>query len=219
MDQFISCFGQSGHALLLDCRSLEYELLPLNESARIVICNSNVKHELVSGEYNRRRGDCEAGVAYLRQYLPNVRALRDVTPEQLEQYGTGMPEVTFRRCRHVVTENARALAAAEALKSGDLERFGNLMFQSHRSLQLDYEVSCAELDMLVDLAQQQSGVLGARMTGGGFGGCTVNLVAAEHAQSFGEILQREYHNTVGLEADIYVCTPSDGASELAVQPT
>ena len=124
MDQFISCFGRANHALLLDCRSLAYELLELDDRVRIVVCNTMVKHELASGEYNRRRADCEAGVRFLQQFLPEARALRDVSLAQLERYGTGLPNVTYKRCRHVITENARVLRAAKALKESDLGRFG-----------------------------------------------------------------------------------------------
>lgn len=214
MDQFISCFGKAQHALLLDCRRLTYEYLPVDEGVRIVICNTNVKHELASGEYNRRRTECEAGVRHLRQYLPDIKALRDVTPPQLEQFAAGMPEIVYRRCRHVVTEDERALSAAEALKSGDLKRFGELMFASHHSLQRDYEVSCPELDAMVDIARGSSGVYGARMTGGGFGGCTVNLVEARRVEGFTVNIQREYEAATKLRADVYVCNASQGAGEV-----
>jgi len=214
MDQFIACFGQPGHALLLDCRSLDFELLPMENRARIVICNSNVKHELASGEYNKRRADCEAGVAYLQRGLPAIRALRDVNPAQIEEYGARMPRTIYRRCRHVVTENVRVQSAAAALWANNLRRFGDLMFESHRSLQFDYEVSCPELDLLVNLAQDSRGVFGARMTGGGFGGCTVNLVDEGETEAFIETIRREYNAATGLHASVYVCTPGAGASEV-----
>jgi galactokinase len=214
MDQFISCFGQANHALLLDCRDLEYRLLKLAEQVRIVICNTKVKHELASGAYNRRRADCAAGVEYLRQYLPGIHALRDVTLAELEHYGRNLPEVTFRRCRHVVTENERVLAAGEALQSGDLIEFGQLMVESHRSLRHDYEVSCRELDIMVEIAQKLRGVFGARMTGGGFGGCTVNLVSADAVDRFHKTIAGEYEAATGLRPDIYVCGTADGAAEL-----
>src|SRR5271167_3509880 len=214
MDQFISCFGQANHALLLDCRGLEYRLLRIGARVRIVICNTKVKHELASSEYNRRRADCEAGVRYLQQYLPRIHALRDVTLAELEHYGGPLPEVTFRRCRHVVTEDERVLAAAEALQSADLNGFGQLMVESHRSLRDDYEVSCPELDIMVEIAQKLRGVFGARMTGGGFGGCTVNLVSADTVEGFRKTMAREYQAASGLQPDIYICTTADGAAEV-----
>jgi galactokinase len=214
MDQFISCHGQANQALLLDCRSLEYKLLPLPAQVRLVICNTMVKHELASGEYNVRRAECEAGVRHLAQTLPDVRALRDVTMEALVQHGSELPEVILRRCRHVVSENARVLAAATALEDGDLEIFGQLMGESHRSLRDDYEVSCAELDLMVELANKITGVYGARMTGGGFGGSTINLVAAEHVAQFKEAVMTQYEQATGTKPEVYVCTAAEGAEEV-----
>jgi galactokinase len=145
MDQFIAAFGRADHALMLDCRSLAYELLPLNSDVRLVICNTMVKHELAGGEYNKRRADCEAGVKALQKHLPDITALRDVTPEQLERYKDELPERVYRRCRHVVTEDQRVTDSAAALKAGDLKKFGQLMYASHNSLRDDYEVTCDEL--------------------------------------------------------------------------
>jgi len=217
MDQFISCFGEAHHALLLDCRSLDFEPLELPHSIRIVICNTMVKHELAAGEYNRRRAECEAGVRFLQRFLPDIRALRDVSEGQFAAYSSGMPEVIRRRCRHVISENARVLEAANALRRDNLERFGELMSQSHVSLRDDYEVSCGELDRMVELANKCRGVYGARMTGGGFGGCTVNLVRADEAEEFKATIAREYHEKVGLQPDIYVCTAAEGAREITGQ--
>ncbi len=214
MDQFISCFGRANHALLLDCRSLKYELLKIEDRVRIVVCNTMVRHELADGEYNHRRADCEAGVRFLQRYIPEIRALRDVTIAQLGKYGADLPATTFRRCRHVISENARVLDAAQALKNGDLTRFGDLMYASHTSLRDDYEVSCKELDLIVNLARKCRGVLGSRMTGGGFGGCTVNLVEAETVEEFKASISREYEGETGLLPEIYVCTAADGASEI-----
>jgi galactokinase len=214
MDQFISCFAQANHALLLDCRGLEYQLLKIAEQVRIVICNTKVKHAHASGEYNRRRADCEAGVRYLQEHLPGIHALRDVTLEELDRYGGSLPEVTFRRCRHVITENDRVLAAAKALQSADLSEFGQLMVESHRSLSDDYEVSCPELDIMVRIAQNLRGVFGARMTGGGFGGCTVNLVNTDAVEEFHKTIAREYEAATGLQPDIYIGTAADGAAEV-----
>ena len=214
MDQFISLFGQAQKALMLDCRSLEFRLLPLPDNVRLLICNTMVKHELASSAYNERRAQCEAGVKHLAQFLPNVTALRDVTIEELEQFARDLPEVVYRRCRHVVTENARVLAAANALERGDLNDFGGLMAESHQSLRDDYEVSGKELDLMVDLARKIEGVYGARMTGGGFGGCTVNLVAQEHVEEFRQFVADGYEQVTKLTPQIYVSRASDGAGEV-----
>lgn len=215
MDQFISANGHEGQALMLDCRSLEYRLLPIPRGMSLVICNSMVKHSIAGGEYNERRGQCEAGVAAIRRHLPQVRALRDVTAEQLEQHKASMPEVVYRRCRHVISENARVERAAAALKSGDVRAFGRLMGESHASLRDDYEVSCRELDILVEIADAQPGIVGARMTGGGFGGCTVNLVESGQAEAARERIAIEYHQRTGTHPDIYVCTAAEGAEEVS----
>jgi galactokinase len=214
MDQFISCFGKRGHALLIDCRSLEHELLPLSDEVKIVVCNTKVKHNLAGGEYNQRRAGCEAAVRYLKNSLHEIRALRDVTMQELEKFGRGLPEETYRLAHHVVSENARVEAAATALKGGNLERFGKLMYESHRSLRDDYKVSCDELDLMVELASAREGVVGARMTGGGFGGCTVNLVNKESVADFVEKVAVGYLKKTGITPEIYVCEAADGASKV-----
>jgi len=214
MDQFVALFGQAQRALLLDCRSLEFKLLPLPDTVNLVICNTMVKHALASSAYNERRAQCEAGVKHLAQFLPNVKALRDVTIEQLERFGRDLPEVVYRRCRHVITENARVLAAGEALVQDDLHRFGELMAESHRSLRDDYEVSSRELDLMVELADKVEGVYGARMTGGGFGGSTVNIVDAAHVERFKRNVAQEYEQVMAVNPEIYVCEPSNGAEEI-----
>jgi galactokinase len=213
MDQFISCCGKAGTALMLDCRSLEYRLLPLPEHVRLVICNTMVKHELGSSEYNTRRAECEAGVKHFAKLLPDIQALRDVSVNDLKRCGRDLNEVIFKRCRHVITENARVMEAATALERNDLNAFGGLMAESHRSLRDDYEVSCAELDTMVDLATQVEGVYGARMTGGGFGGCTINLVKAESVAEFKRTVARGYEQATGLAPEIFVCSTADGASQ------
>ncbi len=204
MDQFISCCGKAGHALRLDCRSLEYTLVPV-AGASLVICNSGVKHALASGEYNQRRTACEEGARLL-----GVRALRDVDLAQVES----LPAELVPLCRHVVSENARVEDGAAALARGDLHTFGQLMRASHRSLRDDYRVSCQELDLLVDLALGCPGVYGARMTGGGFGGCTVNLVRPEAVDDFQRVLGESYARVVGRAPEVYVCQPGDGAKEI-----
>jgi galactokinase len=211
MDQFVSLYGQKDHALMLDCRALSFESLLIPDTVKLVISNTMVKHELASGEYNRRRADCEEAVRRLSEFLPGIRALRDVSAEQLEQYRGMISEVTYKRALHVVTENARVLDSAEALRSGDIVRFGKRMAESHRSLRDLYEVSCRELDLMVDLAYQQKGVYGARMTGGGFGGATINLVDARYAGEFKEKIAKSYQRETGLVPQIYICKPAEGA--------
>ena len=214
MDQFVSLFGQAQHALLLDCRSLEFKLLPLPDNVRLIICNTMVKHELASSAYNERRAQCETGVRLLAQFYPNVRALRDVTIEQLEQHRSELSEVVYRRCRHVTRENARVIEAGAALEQHDLNRFGKLMGESHVSLRDDYEVSSDELDLMVELAQNIDGVYGARMTGGGFGGSTVNLVKEEQAEEFRARVAEGYERVTGLKPEIYVRSAGNGAEEI-----
>lgn len=215
MDQFISCYGQTGHALMLDCRTLDYQLLPLPENVKLVVCNTMVKHELASSEYNARRAECEEAVRLLAQDLPEIQSLRDVSISDLERAAAGLPEVIRKRSRHVTSENARVIAAAAALQRADLKTFGRLMRESHRSLRDDYEVSCKELDLMVEIASQAAGVFGARMTGGGFGGCTINLVAAESVDSFKQVVAGSYEQATGLEPQIYACSPAQGAERVA----
>jgi galactokinase len=218
MDQFVSANASSGHALLLDCRSLEYEHVPLDTSqTAVVICNTNVKHDLATSEYNVRRSECERGVQILKQFLPSISELRDVSIVDFERYADRLPEIVRQRCRHVVTEIARTLEAADALRKNDLINFGKLMWESHNSLRDDYEVSSAELDLLVEIANRSEGVLGARMTGGGFGGSTVNLVHRENLDSFTDKITIEYTQRIGFEPTIYVSEAADGASEVEFQ--
>jgi galactokinase len=210
MDQFISCCGRQGQALMLDCRSLDYRLLRIPGGIRLVICNTMVKHELASGEYNRRRADCESGTRQLAEILPGVTSLRDVTLEDLEKHKGSLTAIIYRRCRHVISENARVAAAAGALERGDLERFGILMGDSHLSLKDDYEVSCDELDLMVELSRLGAGVFGSRLTGGGFGGCTINLVRSENVEEFKREVAGAYERATGRAPEIYVCATADG---------
>jgi galactokinase len=214
MDQFVASHGQRDHALMLDCRSLEYRLLPLPEDACLVISNTMVKHSIAKGEYNQRRAECEAGVQALAKYLPNVRALRDVTSENLDTYGRDLPDAVLRRCRHVVSENTRVIQAAAALETGDLEAFGSLMQQSHRSLRDDFEVSCSELDLMVQLGEQVEGVYGTRMTGGGFGGCTITLIQAGCVEGFQQTIREGYERATGCQPEIYACSAADGVCQV-----
>ena len=212
MDQFVSCLGKAGHALLLDCRSLEYKLIPIPDSLRLVICNTMVKHEHASGAYNRRREECDEGVKILAQWYPEIRALRDVSVEQLQRHAAKIPEVIYKRCLHVVSENERVLAGARYMTEGDVSRFGALMRESHRSLRDLFEVSCRELDVMAEIAESLTGYCGGRMTGGGFGGCTVNLVKTGDAQKFAEQISERYNAALGIKPDVYVCSAANGAS-------
>jgi galactokinase len=217
MDQFASVHALKGHAILLDCRSLEAKNIPLRlHEHQIVICDSRVRHTLASSEYNRRRQDCELGVKLLSKVLPGIHALRDVTLEELEANRSLMPEPVLRRCRHVISENERTLKGADALAHGDLDAMGRLMYASHRSLRDDYEVSCRELDLLVQSALAHPGVLGARMTGGGFGGCTVNLVERRRISTFRETVSREYQSETHITPDIFGAEASQGAEEITL---
>ncbi|HVF87246.1 MAG TPA: galactokinase [Pyrinomonadaceae bacterium] len=214
MDQFVAALGQKGHALLIDCRTLEATPVPLDTSGMaVVICDTNVKHELSSSEYNVRRAECERGVELLRAALPRIRALRDVSVEEFYRHEGLLPEPIRRRCRHVVTENERTLAAARSLNDGDLDGMGHLMYASHRSLRDDYEVSCRELDVLVEIAADL-GTIGARMTGGGFGGSTVNLVRRAALAEFQRTVAREYTRTTNLSPTIYISEAGSGAKEV-----
>jgi galactokinase len=212
MDQFISCLGKAGHALLLDCRSLEFKLIPVPEGVRLVICNTMVKHEHASGAYNRRRDECDEGVQILRQWYPEIRALRDVSVEQLEQHMAETPATIYKRCLHVVSENRRVQEGAKYLAGGEVNRFGDLMRESHRSLRDLFEVSCRELDVMAEAAESLEGYCGGRMTGGGFGGCTVNLVNTGDAQEFASQIAERYQAAIGIKPDIYVCSAANGAS-------
>lgn len=214
MDQYIACMGQASQALLIDCRTLANEAVPLDlREARIVVCNSMVKHELAAGEYNTRRAECNEGVRRLAQHLPGIQSLRDVSVEEFDQVAAVLPDTIRRRCNHVITENERVTLAVAALKRGDFPFFGKLLYASHESLRHDYEVSCRELDLLVEIARQAPGVYGGRLTGGGFGGCTVNLVAAEHVSAFTESVRQTYAAATNLTPECYVCLASDGVKE------
>jgi galactokinase len=212
MDQFISRLGARGQALLIDCRSLDYRLVPLRlDGARLLVCNTNVQRGLVDSEYNRRRAECAEAVARLRRWLPEVQALRDVTAEHLERYAADLPPVVYRRARHVVSENARTLAAVDALAAGDLAELGRHLNASHDSLRDDYQVSCRELDALVDICRADPATYGARMTGGGFGGCMIALVAAGALDRVEAAIRREYPARTGLQPALYRVEVVDGA--------
>lgn len=215
MDQFASVLCKENHALLLDCRSLETRQIPLEiGDAVIAVCDTKVKHKLASSEYNTRRRECETGVGILRQQLPGIKSLRDVSENDFEKLQNLLPENIKKRCRHVINENVRTLAAAESLQKNDLENVGKLMFLSHESLRDEYEVSSIELDILVEIARNVPCVFGARMTGGGFGGCTVNLLKRESLGEFQKQINQKYSETFGFEPEIYLFKASNGASEI-----
>jgi galactokinase len=216
MDQFISTLAQEGTALFLDCRDLSVSLVPLRFEAKVVVCDSRVQRSLDGSEYNRRRGECEEAVRLLRSALEDITALRDVRSEQLELHRSLLSDILYKRARHVVAENERVLQGINLLKRDRVEAFGDLLYQSHESLRSDYQVSCPELDLLVDLARKQPGTLGARMTGAGFGGCTVNLVRTADMERFRMEVTRGYQSSTGKEPFIYVCTPSQGVTSRMV---
>jgi len=208
MDQFASAFGVENHALFLDCRSLGWEPIPLS-SAKFIICNTKTKHDLADGEYNKRRADCEEAARLLGH-----ESLRDVTLAEFTEKSTALPERLKMRARHVITENRRVLDAVECLQNNNLAEFGRLMNASHESLRADYEVSSRELDLMVEIVRAQPGVLGARMTGGGFGGCTVNLLESDVSESLIANVRAEYKKATGISSEIYICNAAQGISEI-----
>ena len=216
MDQYASVFGREGSAIQIDCRSLQHEYVPLPPEVSIVAVNSMVKHELGSSAYRDRVAECQAAVAAISAIKPEVKSLRDVSPELFEEVQDRIPELPRRRARHVVSDTQRVLDLAVAARAHDLQKMGDLFVASHRSMQHDYEISCEEIDFLVDSAIKIPGVYGSRMTGGGFGGCTVNLVAPSAVGDFRERLSDEYKNRFGHVAAFYDCKPATGAGPLGV---
>jgi galactokinase len=215
MDQLVSMLGRLGHALLIDCRSLQTRAVPLPaDRACLLVFDSGVRHRHASGEYNVRRSQCEQAVERLGAVLPGIRALRDVTPDQLARHAGALPEPLLRRARHVVGEIDRTVQAASALSQGDLAGFGRLMFASHRSLRDDYEVSVAELDALVAAAADAPGMLGARMTGGGFGGCAVALVESGQVEAAAGTIATEFARRFGRTPEWFLTGAADGAGEI-----
>ncbi len=213
MDMFASMMGHANHVIKLDCRSLDYSYAPLEMAGiSIVLCDSDVKHSLVTSEYNTRRAECEAGVRFLQAYYPTIKSLRDVTMEMLDQHLRDTEPLIYRRCAYVVQENQRLLDGVVKLEAGDIAAFGQLMYGSHEGLSHWYEVSCFELDVLVDIARKQQGVLGARMMGGGFGGCTINLVQEEALPRFTSRITEEYKARTGKDTYIHVCKIRNGTN-------
>ncbi|MBK6374789.1 MAG: galactokinase [Saprospiraceae bacterium] len=211
MDQFASMFGKKDHLIKLDCRSLEYEYIPFqNQDFVLVLFNSNVKHALVDSEYNIRRNQCNEGVEMIRKYHPQINSLRDADTEMVEKYIRPQDELIYRRCHYVVSENIRLLQLCEALNHNNLDKCGKLMHETHLGLSEDYEVSCPELDLLVKIAMEQPGVIGARLVGGGFGGCTINLVRKENLESVIYEVENGYKLSSGKEATTYIVSVEDG---------
>jgi galactokinase len=214
MDQFASACGVENRLLLLDCRSLEWKTIPLPEAVSIVIADTTIRRKLTSGEYNKRRAACEEAGRLLEQDLPNIQSLRDVSVEQFNRLADKLPPEIEKRARHVVEEIGRTRQAKALLEAGDVRNFGRLMNECHVSLRDLYEVSCPELNVMVNIAQTLEGCYGARLTGAGFGGCTVNLVAREHAPAFAQELARRYESQTGLHPEIYITRASKGAELL-----
>ncbi|HEV7700985.1 MAG TPA: galactokinase [Pyrinomonadaceae bacterium] len=214
MDQFASALGRNGNAVLIDCRNLTTEYVPLElGSAIFAICDSGVKHSLASSAYNQRREECERGVELLAGKIPGVTSLRDVTLEMLQEFEHVLPALIRRRCTHVITENKRTIDMAATLRVQDLDRAGKMMYSSHESLSDDYEVSCPELDLLVDTARRIPGVYGARMTGGGFGGCTINLLDAAAFDEFKRLVTGAYRREFARDTAIFTVSPSSGVCQ------
>ena len=217
MDQFASLFGEKGKIVRLDCRSLEYKLEPFNPEAagcKVVLFDTQVKHTLASSEYNVRRAQCEAGVAVVAKHEPGVESLRDVTMEMLDKYKDEMDDVVYRRCSFVINENQRLLDGCAALEKGDYVTFGQKVFGSHEGLSKWYEVSCKELDFLVDIARKNPGVLGARMMGGGFGGCTINIVKTEAYDAYVAEITEKFEQEFGHKPRVIEVVISQGAHKI-----
>jgi len=215
MDQYASMFGKEDQVFRLDCRSHEHEYFPLKMDDYIIaLCDTRVKHALASSEYNQRRIECEAGVNLLKKKYPNIRALRDVCPLMITNNESLFDPVVFKRCIYVVRENKRVEDACDALKAGDINTFGQLMYKSHKGLRKEYEVSCKELDVLVDITRNMNEVIGARMMGGGFGGCTINLVKTSGIETFKKEISSHYYTHFQSEPLIYLVKLKDGTREL-----
>lgn len=211
MDQLVNLHGEAQTALLLDCRTLDYELIPFKyEDIKIVLCNSSVTHNLASSEYNIRRSQCEEGVSHLQKYNPTIMSLRDVSFELLKMHKNEFSETVLKRMEFVLEENKRVIDSTKCLMRNDFVAFGKMMYASHVGLSEKYEVSCKELDMLVDIAQSQKGVFGSRMMGGGFGGCTINLVESNNVDDFCDQITKRYKALTGLDSEIYITQIGSG---------
>lgn len=215
MDMFASMFGKKDHVIKLDCRSLEYEYVPFHlKGIKIVLLNTNVKHSLASTEYNVRREQCEKGVQWIREHHPEVKSLRDATMQMLDEYVLPKDQLIYKRCRFIITEISRLLQACGDLKRNDIAALGNKMYQTHEGLSKEYEVSCKELDFLIDQVKENKAVMGARMMGGGFGGCTINLVKEEAVDTLIEKLTASYEREMQLPLTPYIAQIEDGTALL-----
>jgi galactokinase len=216
MDQFASMMGAEGKVIVLDCRSLDFHYSPLNLIEHdIVLCDTKVKHSLVDSEYNTRRSECEQGVSILKQHYPNINSLRDVTEAMVHEHQAELKGKVYNRCLYVVQEIERVQAASKDLQANNLEAFGKKMFKTHEGLSKLYEVSCPELDFLVEQAKEFSTVLGARMMGGGFGGCTINIVKKEETTRFIKVLSDAYLEKFGHDMEHYVVAIKDGTNVIS----
>lgn len=215
MDQYINIFGKKNKVLKIDCRSLEYSYFPFEaDDLSIVLCDSRVSHSLASSEYNLRRKQCEAGVKLLQKYNPSIVSLRDVEPELLKEHAGEFDPLILKRCEYVVEENVRLLAACDFLLKNDIAAFGQKINESHEGLRSKYEVSCSELDSLVEYARQDENTIGCRMMGGGFGGCTINLVKTEAVENFSQNMTDKYKLKTSRDLRIYVAKIVDGTSAI-----
>lgn len=213
MDQFASVMSKKDHVILLDCQSLEHKYIPINiKPYKILLLNTNVSHSLASSEYNTRREECEKGVRIISEKYPSIQSLRDVNKKNLEEFKNILPKIIYTRCKYVIEENTRVLDAVEALKENRLKDFGDLMYATHQGLSKKYEVSCKELDFLVDFSKDYDAIIGSRMMGGGFGGCTINLIHENDVSGFINIVSNAYYKKFNIKLDAFEANPSGGTS-------
>jgi galactokinase len=218
MDQYINIFGKRGNVLRIDCRSLEKDYFPFDyKNISIVLIDTKVSHSLASSEYNQRRKECSSGVKTIQKAYPEIESLRDVSLDMLDEFKNIMDPVIYKRCKYVVEENVRLIKACDALSVHDLNKFGTLMYKTHDGLSRDYEVSCKELDYLVEILKDNENVYGSRMMGGGFGGCTINLIEKQSVETISREVKEKYMKKYGIEANIYVTQISGGTNIMAVE--
>ena len=215
MDQFASCLSKKNYAIFIDCRSLEYKYIPFKtEDIKIFLANTNVERALIGSEFNKRRSESAEGARILSRYIPDVKSLRDISLEDFNKYKNHLPKVIAKRCEHVIKENHRVIESIEGLKNNNVLKLGELMWKSHDSLRELYEVSSKELDLMVDIARKTEGVLGSRLLGGGFGGCTISLVKNESVEKFKDNILAEYPKKTGIKPEIYICSAEEGAHRI-----
>jgi len=213
MDQFASMMGKKKHVILLDCKSLEPEWIPFHlDPYKILLLNTNVTHNLASSEYNVRRKECEQGIEIIQKKYSSVKSLRDVTLDILSEFRTEMSNVVYKRCQYVINENDKVKAAATALKKDDIHAFGKIMYASHEGQRYEYEISCPELDFLVEFSKNYNYILGSRMMGGGFGGCTINIIHQDHIKEYTKMVSIAYYRKFDLQLDAFIVMPDQGTS-------